>query len=232
MINSWITPSIFHRLNGVIDEYTLTQQFGESALEILRPHWDSWVTLQDFQKIAQSGFNTVRIPIGYWAFQKYGEDPYVQGAAPYLDQAIEWARITGLKVWIDLHGAPGSQNGFDNSGQKTNNIRFQQDGTVQHTLDVLGQISEQYARPEYQDVVVAIEILNEPLGPRLDLNNLRQFYRDGYGAVRAISDTPVALHDAFSPASSWNGFLTPSDANAQNGEFTPRSPHAKYKSTD
>lgn len=175
------------------------------------------MTLQDFQKIARSGFNTVRIPIGYWAFQKYRQDPYVQGAAPYLDRAIGWARSTGLKVWIDLHGAPGSQNGFDNSGQRTGNIRFQQDDTVQHTLNVLGQISEKYARQEYQDVVVAIEILNEPMGPRLDQGNLRQFYRDGYGRVRAVSDTPVVLSDAFSPASAWNGFLTPNDANAQNG---------------
>lgn len=223
-MNRWITPSIFQSLNGVIDEYTLTQQFGQSALEILQPHWDSWVGLPDFEKIAQAGFNTVRIPIGYWAFRKYGEDPYVQGAAPYLDAAIDWARSTGLKVWIDLHGAPGSQNGFDNSGQKTDNIRFQQDDTVQHTLDVLGDISEKYARPEYQDVVVAIELLNEPLGPRLDRDNLRQFYRDGFETVRAVSDTPVVFHDAFSPTSSWNGFLTPSDNNAQNGKKLPQHP--------
>lgn len=47
-----------------------------------------------------------------WAYKKYYGDPFIQGAAPYLDKAITWARKTGLKVWIDLHGAPLSQNGY------------------------------------------------------------------------------------------------------------------------
>lgn len=47
-----------------------------------------------------------------WAYKKFDNDPYIQGAAPYIDKAIDWARQTGLKVWIDLHGAPLSQNGY------------------------------------------------------------------------------------------------------------------------
>jgi len=35
-----------------------------NAGDILKHHWDTWVTLADFQKIAKAGFNTVRIPIG------------------------------------------------------------------------------------------------------------------------------------------------------------------------
>jgi glucan 1,3-beta-glucosidase len=45
---------------------------------------------------------------------------------------------------------------------------------------------------------------------------VRQFYRDGYGQTRTVSDTPVILHDGFKPPNTWNGFLTPSDNNAQN----------------
>lgn len=107
VLEPWITPSIFQPFGGsVVDEYTLTQN-NPNAGDILRSHWDSWVSLGDFQKIADNGFNLVRIPIGYWAFQKYQGDPYIQGAADYLETAIGWARQTGLKVWIDLHGACG-----------------------------------------------------------------------------------------------------------------------------
>jgi len=35
-----------------------------NAGDILKHHWDTWVTLADFQKIAKAGFNSVRIPIG------------------------------------------------------------------------------------------------------------------------------------------------------------------------
>jgi glucan 1,3-beta-glucosidase len=45
-------------------------------------------------------------------------EPYIQGQLPYLDKAVDWAGRYGLKVIIDLHGAPGSQNGFDNSGHR------------------------------------------------------------------------------------------------------------------
>lgn len=213
----WITPSIFRSLNGVDDEHSLGAQLGqERALSILKPHWDSWVTLGDFQKIAGAGFNTVRIPIGYWAFQKHRDDPYIQGAAPYLDTAIGWARSTGLKIWIDLHGLPGSQNGFDNSGERTQ-PRFLTGDTAQHAVNVLAQISEKYAKPEYQDVVVAIELANEPLLTNAD--GLRQFYRDGYQAVRRISDTPVVLSDAFQSAKTWDGFLSLGDNGAHSGKL-------------
>ena len=87
----------------MVDEYTLCQNV-PNAGDILKNHWDTWASLGDFQKIAGAGFNLVRIPIGYWAFEKYEQDPYIQGAADYLETAIGWARQTGLKVWIDLHG--------------------------------------------------------------------------------------------------------------------------------
>ncbi len=85
---------------------------------------------------------------------------------------------------------------------------------------MLKQISDKYAKAEYQDVVVAIELLNEPLpSGTLSVDTVRQFYRDGFGRVREVSDTPVVFHDAFRPVSEWNGFLTPSDNGAQNGTY-------------
>lgn len=55
--------------------------------------------------------NHVRVPIGYWAWEVGPGEPYIQGQLPYLRQAVNWAADYGLKVVIDLHGAPGSQNG-------------------------------------------------------------------------------------------------------------------------
>ncbi|KAJ4292662.1 glucan exo-1,3-beta-glucosidase [Kalmusia sp. IMI 367209] len=217
VLEPWITPSLFDNLgrSDIVDEFTLGQILGhDAALNVLRKHWDTWVRFEDFQKIANSGFNLVRIPIGYWAYDTFGS-PYVQGAAPYIDAAIDWARGLGLKIIIDLHGAPGSQNGFDNSGQRVSNPAWTSGATVQQTLQVLKTISAKYAQGQYQDVIVGIQLLNEPMIPRLDEAVVRQFYRDGYGQVRDTSDTTVVLHDGFKPTSSWNTFLTPSDNNAQ-----------------
>ena len=147
-----------------------------------------------------------------WAFKKFN-DPYVQGAAPYLDKAIGWARQTGLKVYIDLHGAPGSQNGFDNSGQRIltpDTPKWTTGDTVKQTLAVIQLIANKYAQPSYQDVVVAIELLNEPLASKLagGTDAVVQYYNDAYGDVRQVSDSPVILHDAFQNGTFWNGVLT------------------------
>lgn len=220
VLEPWITPSIFQAFPtsaGIVDEYTLGEKLGyNAAYGVLKPHWDSWVQLSDFQKIANSGFNLVRIPVGYWAYDN-SNSPYVSGAAPYIDAAIDWARQTGLKVIIDLHGAPGSQNGFDNSGQRLSKPEWQSGNTVQMTLSVLQTIQNKYADSSYDDVVAGIELLNEPLSSELDFDALKQFERDGFGQQRTVSQSRVVvIQDGFQPPNSYNGWLTPSDGNAQN----------------
>ncbi|KAG5651667.1 hypothetical protein H0H81_007863 [Sphagnurus paluster] len=124
VLEPWITPSLFDNTNDsrIVDEYTFGQyQDRTKALNILKNHWDTWITEADFRDIAAAGLNHVRIPIGYWAYEVYGGEPYIQGQLPYLAKAINWASKYNLKVLVDLHGAPGSQNGFDNSGVKTSN---------------------------------------------------------------------------------------------------------------
>lgn len=91
-----------------MDEYTFTRTLGkDAALNQLTEHWNSWITQEDFNEIASFGLNHVRIPLGYWALLALDGDPYVQGQLPILDQAIGWARTAGLRVMIDIHGAPG-----------------------------------------------------------------------------------------------------------------------------
>jgi glucan 1,3-beta-glucosidase len=48
--------------------------------------------------------NHVRLPIGYWAFDTSGGEPFIQGQLPYLDKAFGWAAKYNLKVIVDLHG--------------------------------------------------------------------------------------------------------------------------------
>lgn len=159
----------------------------------------------------------IRIPIGYWAFKKQDGDPYVTGAQDQLDKAIDWARSLGLKVLIDLHGAPLSQNGYDNSGQKLDVPGWGTPDSITHTMEVLGIMADKYAQPSYQDVVVAIELLNEPLMEKLPggKDATAQYYREAYKRVRQVSDTNVVFHDGFVPASEWNGFLSTTDESSQ-----------------
>ncbi|KAI9735756.1 MAG: exo-1,3-beta-glucanase [Claussenomyces sp. TS43310] len=212
VLEPWITPSIFDGWadsKTVVDEYTYTQTLGQDeASSRLTIHWNTWITQADFIEIKAAGLNHVRIPIGYWALLHVDGDPYVQGQLPVLDRAIVWARELGLKVMLDLHGAPGSQNGFDNSG-RLGDVTWQSGSeyNVHNTLWALQALSDRYKGDG--DVVTAIELLNEPLGGSLDLSALKKFYYDGWGDVRSDNaDTAVVIHDAFQDyVSYWNGFM-------------------------
>ena len=200
-----------------MDEFTLGEKLGavRARAEILQPHWNTWITLSDFKRIAKAGFNVMRLPVGFWAYDNTST-PYAAGAAPYVDKAIQWARETKLKVIIDLHGAPGSQNGFDNSGHRKAKPKWQTGNNVQRTLDILRIIQSKYGAPSYDDVIAGIELLNEPLIPKLNYQEVKNFERRGYQQQRQFSGSRViVIQDGFEAPSSYNGWLTPSDHNSQ-----------------
>ncbi|KAK6460605.1 glucan 1,3-beta-glucosidase precursor [Scheffersomyces coipomensis] len=216
VLEAYITPSLFEvfEVNGdqsgvPVDEYHYTQYLGaEVAEQRLQTHWNTWYTEADFAGIAAAGLNFVRIPIGYWAFQLLPGDPYVQGQIFYLERALAWCNQYGIKAWIDLHGAPGSQNGFDNSGLR-DVLDWQTGDNVQVTLNVLDGIFQKYGNGNWSDTVIGIELVNEPLGPSLNMGEIEQFYLQGYQQLRATgSVTPVIIHDAFQPLGYWDTFMT------------------------
>ncbi|KAI0800627.1 exo-beta-1,3-glucanase [Fomes fomentarius] len=219
VLEPWITPSLFDNtgVSAIVDEWTFGQyQDGRTARSALKKHWDSWITEQDFTDIAAAGLNHVRIPIGYWAFEVGPGEPYISGQLPYLQKGIEWARKHGLKVIVDLHGAPGSQNGFDNSGRRISYPEWHLNSTnVARTNAVLTRIASVFAGD--QDTVTVIAPLNEPAGFYGDefLKVLRKYWNDSYETIRfpggssKQSDTLVLLHDGFQPLSYWKGFQSP-----------------------
>mmetsp|Transcript_21265 Transcript_21265/g.29818 ORF Transcript_21265/g.29818 Transcript_21265/m.29818 type:complete len:729 (-) Transcript_21265:108-2294(-) len=126
VLEPWITPSLFYQFLGgdenstAIDIYTFCEILGpEEGNRQLQRHWETWVTEEIIEKLAESGaVNSLRLPVGDWMYKPYG--PYIgctDGALDHVDYLLDWAHASGLSVLIDIHGVKGSQNGFDNSGQ-------------------------------------------------------------------------------------------------------------------
>lgn len=140
--------------------------------------------------------------IGYWSIPITSSDtnyttsanPYIPGAWPYLLRALGWAKKHGLHVIIDLHGAPGSQNGYDNSGQR-GAAEWAQGNNVARTVDIVKFIAGQIG-----GMIDVFELLNEPGGWQEDIAHvISDFFEDGYNAVRqAAGDSlKVMIGDAF-----------------------------------
>lgn len=125
----------------------------------------------------------------------------------YLARAVGWAHKHGLKVLVDLHGAPGSQNGFANSG-RTGPVQFQDDpfNAVRAGIAV-GLIGQAFSAQT--DVVTHIEILNEPVLDRSSVPALDTFTKNYYNVAYWLTQRGYkgVIHDGFLPLSSWNGFL-------------------------
>ncbi|GAA5995847.1 hypothetical protein JCM5350_008203 [Sporobolomyces pararoseus] len=217
----WITPSLYSATNNnsIVDEWTFCEGLGKKeALKRLTKHWQTWYTEADIAEIASYGLNHIRIPIGYWAFETKPGEPYVSGQLPYLYKAIRWAQKHKLKVMVDIHGAPGSQNGFDNSGRRGAVTWQTNKQNVDRTLNVVSILAKEFAKPKYANTVTILQALNEPAGfiSQQVIDVYRQFSYDSYGRVRYPngnhpSDVYLSLHDAFQPLSTYEGaFPSPS----------------------
>jgi len=209
VLEKWMTPAVFEGLpDWVNDEYQFTEYLGyQEAENRLRAHWDSWVTEQDIINLKNAGLNHIRIPIGYWALDIKSDEPWVWGSWQYAIKACEWARTHGLQVMIDLHGAPGSQNGNDHSGQSGEIRWFYSDENIARTVSVLGQIARFANAPEWREVISIIQLINEPvLWDDYDyrLQRLKDFTRQAYDEIRKYNDIAViAVHDAFISLDNW-----------------------------
>ena len=224
VLEKWMSPAIFAD-TGAEDETWLARKLPANEFaERLRQHRDTYVTERDFQFIAESGLDTVRLPVTYAVF---GDRPPLTGAIEYVDKALDWAEKYGLKVLLDLHTVPYSQNGYDNGGITGVCKWYKYPEEVEFALTVLERLAERYGtRPG----LYGIEVLNEPIswivyitapstGKAEDkeeargsgyvpLPFLRDFYTKAYQRIRKHmpEEKTVVFHDGFR-CKAWNRFF-------------------------
>ena len=124
-------------------------------------------TEQDFAEIAGAGLNWIRLPIPYWAIETWPGEPFLAKTAwNYVLLAFKWARKYGLRIYLELHTVPGSQNGYNHSG-RSGPINFLNGymgiANAQRTMDYIRYIAEFISQKEYEDVVPMFGVINEPL---------------------------------------------------------------------
>ena len=160
--------------------------------------------------------------------------------ARYFLKAIKWARKYGLRINVDLHAVPGSQNGWNHSGRLGNtNFLLGPMGyaNAQRTLDYIRIIAEFISQPQYSDVVVMFGVLNEPRGSPLigatqleglyvfyslshflrEVDSTLRSYKAVYDTVREASGLGegkgpvISYHEGFQGLDHYTGFLTNAD---------------------
>ncbi len=214
VLEKWMTPSLFEGLNAT-DETTYCVELGKDAQTRLEQHWNSFITREDFVWLAERGINAVRIPLGHWIFgadypyhRIYGENryPFATGGIEIIDKAFDWAEELGLHIVLDLHAAPGCQNGFDNGGIKDICEWHTQEDYLAHSVEVLGKLAQRY---HHRPALHAIEVLNEPRWD-VDTDLLKNYTTRAYHKIREFcqpENTAVVFHDGFRSFREYLGFL-------------------------
>ncbi len=198
VLEKWITPSLFEG-TPALDDFQLNTFYTD---EKIQNHYKTFITEDDFIFLSKVGINALRIPVGYWIF---GDEPPFQKSIDHLDYAFELAKKYNIQVLIDLHGAPGSQNGWDHSGFSGKTEWHRDEKNISQSINVISRLAQRYA--EYKDLW-GIELLNEP-HQSIPIKILKNYYKEGYKAVREYcsNDVAVVISDSFRP-NAWNDFMT------------------------
>lgn len=186
----WMSPGFYNGTGlGWGGSLCSMVRFNRSlAEERMLQNLNSWIVEEDFASIASLGYNSVRLPIGYW---NVIEDPYlryapsqVETSLQFIDHAFEWAEKYKLTILVDFHGAPGSQNGIDHSGCGMDPRFLEIDLNVNLLLKAIEAVIVKYGN---HNAFLGIEMLNEPVYRYSEKNHssLYNFYQRGYNLIRS-----------------------------------------------
>ena len=227
VLEKWMSPALFDGTTAE-DEYYLPTQLSRDAYEArIKIHRSEYISERDFATIARIGLNTVRIPIPYFI---YGDRAPFIGCIEELDKAFKWAEKYGLRILIDLHTVPMSQNGFDNGGISGVCKWSQIPEEVDYVVNLLGKLAERYGKREgLWGIQPLNEPITEPMWSAMDVQGryppvdkelaagsvpntmefLRGFYDRAYDAIKPHlgEGKKVVFHDAFR-LKDWKDYLT------------------------
>ena len=126
----------------------------------------NYVDEQAISDLKDLGFNSVRLPFNFKLFYSNGQ--IVNDGFEFFDRVINWCRVYGMYVLLDMHGAPGYQNPGDhcdnvdsNANQPRGTVKFW-DGTtnIQLAANIWRHIAAYY---KDEPVVWGYDLINEPV---------------------------------------------------------------------
>ncbi len=166
--------------------------------ELMQYYYSCFFTEEDFRIIKEElQLNTIRLPFYYLNILNADLSLKDEGEAfAYLDWFLEQAAQHELYVVLDLHGAPGSQNGYEHSGAAERRAElWTSEENLAGTLALWQFVSHHYTntRPDLGAWIAAYDLMNEPTEHYKSTTTERcwGFFDELYDAIRANGDRHV-----------------------------------------
>ena len=186
---------------------TFLKRFGEQKTkELWAAYRSNWWTDADFARCADMGMNVIRLPFTYMNvdfpavtdLDAAGQEYDFSAIEAFVNKAAEY----GLYTILDLHGAYGSQNGQDHSGQIIDDVGDVTFYSDERLMSLTVRLWEQIAL-HFKDnpAVAGYDILNEP-GEKAGQTSERhwEFFDRAYDAIRAAGDEHIVIFESPQPA--------------------------------
>ena len=213
----WVTPSLY-AATGASNAAELQEAMGTAAYnERMRRHYETFVSEDDFRRMAQIGLNAVRLPVPWYAFGSQESDASYISVVDYIDRAIEWAAKYNIRVLLDLATVPGGQGDSNDSPATPEAVAEWHSSTNgRHVaLDVLERLADRYGEAES---LLGIELLDTPqmsvrkslftMTDGIPAHYLRNFYRDAYELVRSyMPEDKIVVFSSSGHPSEWKHFM-------------------------
>ncbi len=215
VIEQWMTALKGSDATGYLDHKTVTEifveRFGEeTTLELWEYYRENYWTELDFQNCADMGMNVIRLPFTYMNVDPdYCNVPEKEGEEfnfDVLDDFVETAAEYGIYTILDMHGAYGSQNGQDHSGEQMSSADevdfYSNEEKQEKTVHLWEALTEHY---KGNPAVAGFDILNEP-AEKAGTTTTRhwEFFDKVNDAVRAVDEDRILIFE-----SCWDGANLP-----------------------
>lgn len=165
------------------------------ADDFWRRFHDAFIADDDFALIAAQGFDHVRLPMNARALIDDDGSFHEDGFA-LVEHAVALSERHGLRVLLDLHGAPGGQTGtnIDDSPNGKPEL-FMSEHYRSLTIRLWVELARRYRD---RDAVLGYDLLNEPLPEEWQhryRDELVALYRDLTAAIRAVDDRHLLMYE-------------------------------------
>lgn len=180
----------------------LENRFGTSKKnELIELYESAYLTSDDFAKFKDLGMSVLRVPFTYMnLYEKNSQGSWKlkSNAFTRLDWIIDQCSEKGIYVILDLHGAFGSQNGQDHSGQVIDNVAdvtFYKDSNLRElTKQLWKEVANRY---KGNAAVAGYDILNEP-GEKAGTTTTYHwdYYNEVYNTIRSVDPDHIIIMES------------------------------------
>lgn len=188
-------------------ERMIVELVGEGkAAEFWSLYYDRYIGEEDIRRIAEEGFNSVRVPINARFLMDGDGMSWREERLALLDRVIGWCREHRLYVILDLHGAPGGQTGtnIDDSEFDRPDL-FLEERNAELTVELWAMLAARY-KDEW--IVAGYDLLNEPLPDWFAQYNDRimPLYKRIVRAIREVDERHMIILEGAHWATDWSIF--------------------------